>query len=432
MIYFALLIFWVVVTVLFWRQADRRARRFGGAVGAVARLFFLLFFLPLVAYMAIPLTRPLLVDEPFVGPTVWLTFAYIWFPFLLQLLLAAVATKWLWCRAKSVVARRSKRAAETQPSGDVAPLEDTLSRRGAMALAASFAGPLAAIACTGAAVRQYGRFGVRRVELSLASLPADLDGVTIAHVTDVHAGQFFDTDAAARLADMVNGLNADLVAFTGDLLDRGLLSRLPIGMRFLERLDRRHGFAFIEGNHDVHEDALAFEKAMLDAGVPLLMDQERTYAIPGRSTAVQFLGVSWGPLKYDDDDDTSIDPPNPRKPGRAWSDAWAASSTAAVAAMRRPGAFPILLAHHPHTIAPASALNLPLTLAGHTHGGQLMLTDNIGAGPVRFKYWTGEHLVGNSKLMICNGVGSWFPLRFNAPAEVLHLTLRRGDGVQGR
>ena len=49
------------------------------------------------------------------------------------------------------------------------------------------------------------------------------------------------------------------------------------------------------------------------------------------------------------------------------------------------------LAHHPHAFDPAAAAGLPLTLAGHTHGGQIMLTDHIGAGPMRFRYWAGEY-----------------------------------------
>jgi predicted MPP superfamily phosphohydrolase len=66
-----------------------------------------------------------------------------------------------------------------------------------------------------------------------------------------------------------------------------------------------------------------------------------------------------------------------------------------------------------------------LVLAGHTHGGQIMLTKNIGAGPMRFRYWTGRYYdpESESNLIVSNGVGDWFPLRINAPAEIVHLTL---------
>lgn len=89
---------------------------------------------------------------------------------------------------------------------------------------------------------------------------------------------------------------------------------------------------------------------------------------------------------------------------------------------RRPEAFPILLAHHPHAFDYAE--NIPLTLAGHTHGGQLMLTEQIGFGPAMFRYWSGLYQRGNRSLVVSNGVGNWFPLRVQAPAEVVHITLR--------
>jgi hypothetical protein len=67
-----------------------------------------------------------------------------------------------------------------------------------------------------------------------------------------------------------------------------------------------------------------------------------------------------------------------------------------------------------------------LVLSGHTHGGQLMLSRNFGVGPLRFRYWAGLYKKPNSQLFISNGFGSWFPLRVNAPAEVVHITLERG------
>ncbi|HEY2107112.1 MAG TPA: hypothetical protein VGH29_15040, partial [Candidatus Binataceae bacterium] len=73
----------------------------------------------------------------------------------------------------------------------------------------------------------------------------------------------------------------------------------------------------------------------------------------------------------------------------------------------------------------AAAASLPLTLSGHTHGGQLMWNERAGFGPALFRYWSGLYTRGASKLIVSNGVGNWFPLRTNAPAEIVHLTLLR-------
>jgi predicted MPP superfamily phosphohydrolase len=70
-------------------------------------------------------------------------------------------------------------------------------------------------------------------------------------------------------------------------------------------------------------------------------------------------------------------------------------------------------------------LGLPLTLAGHTHGGQLMLTPELGAGSAMFRYWSGIYQKNSRTVVVSNGTGNWFPVRVNAPAEIIHLTLRR-------
>ncbi len=90
---------------------------------------------------------------------------------------------------------------------------------------------------------------------------------------------------------------------------------------------------------------------------------------------------------------------------------------------REPGDFTILLAHHPEAFDAAARANIPLTLAGHTHGGQLMLAPRFGFGPWFYRYWSGVYQKGSSQLVVSNGTGNWFPLRIGAPAEIIHLTL---------
>jgi hypothetical protein len=85
-----------------------------------------------------------------------------------------------------------------------------------------------------------------------------------------------------------------------------------------------------------------------------------------------------------------------------------------------------LLAHHPHAWDVAAENGVPLVLSGHTHGGQIMLTKRIGAGPLRFRYWSGLYEKPGSRLIVSNGVGDWFPLRVNAPAEIVHITMHPG------
>jgi len=124
---------------------------------------------------------------------------------------------------------------------------------------------------------------------------------------------------------------------------------------------------------------------------------------------VQLLGLSWTRI-YGKGRDAAI-----------------ATSDQRLLEQRVADAFPILMAHHPHAFDAAASAGLPLTLSGHTHGGQLMLNEQLGFGPALFRYWSGLYECGQSKLIVSNGVGNWFPLRLNAPAEILHLTLRTAD-----
>ena len=96
--------------------------------------------------------------------------------------------------------------------------------------------------------------------------------------------------------------------------------------------------------------------------------------------------------------------------------------------LRKPDEFPIVIAHHPHAWDYAG--DVPLVLSGHTHGGQLMVNERLGFGPAIFRYWSGlysrnEGTDRQQSLVVSNGVGNWFPLRTAAPAEIVHLTLRR-------
>lgn len=264
--------------------------------------------------------------------------------------------------------------------------------------------PILTMGAAGASLAQLSSpVRIRRMELSLARLPRELDGMTIAHLTDMHVGKFTRPGMLPAIAEQVNRLKADFVLVTGDIIDISL-SDLPAGIDMLRRIDPRNGMFICEGNHDMMDDGEIFEQRMWASGLPFLADESRTLSFRDRN--VQFLGVRW----------TKSDPLR-------------CASVLRMKPMLDPDAFPILLAHHPHAFDTASALGIPLTLSGHTHGGQLMLTKNIGAGPALFKYWSGIYRKGENALLVANGVGAWFPLRINAPAEIVHLTLRSVRGA---
>lgn len=253
---------------------------------------------------------------------------------------------------------------------------------------------------TAISIPQKTRFRVRMIDVPIVNLPSALNGVTITHVSDTHVGKFTQGRVLKELAAEVNRLKSDLVLLTGDLIDHSI-DDLPEALDMVESFDPGQGLFNIEGNHDLFDGAEAFAQGHVDRGVPLLRAASARMALNGHP--IEIMGVAW-----------------------ARRDAETQQQVAALAAHADPDAFPILLAHHPHAFDAAADHGIPLTLAGHTHGGQLMLTPEIGPGPMLFRYWSGFYQKKNSSLVVSNGAGNWFPLRTAAPAEVLQLTLRRG------
>jgi len=278
-----------------------------------------------------------------------------------------------------------------------------LSRRQFLGVALAAAPPLFNLSLATVAMRQLDQFRVRRFVLPIAGLPSDLHGLTITQISDMHVGRFTSGRVLREVVRVVNELRADLVLLTGDLINDALID-LDHGLDLVRSMQARHGVYLIEGNHDLIENGLEFERRVKDSGIPFLLDESIVITI--RGAPLQLLGLSW--TRARENRDVAI-----------------AAAVRELLNQRQPESFPILLAHHPHAFDTAAAASVPLTLSGHTHGGQLMLNEQCGFGPALFRYWSGLYRKGASKLIVSNGVGNWFPLRVRAPAELLHLTLLR-------
>jgi len=291
------------------------------------------------------------------------------------------------------------------------PNEPGLSRRNFL-IATLAVPPAFTLAATGYSLHQQSEFRIRPFELRLPRLPKSLDGLTIAHVSDTHVGGFTRGMVLEKIIEETNKLNADLVLFTGDLINHALAD-LPHAVDMLLQVRYREAMFLCEGNHDLIESRFEFERYARDRRLPILINESATISI--REQAIQLLGLRWGS-------------PGARSPrAREHGDVMIAQSMNVLKPQLNPQAFQILLAHHAHAFDPAAENGIPLTLSGHTHGGQLMLTDNFGFGPAMYRYWSGLYEKNDSKLLVSNGVGNWFPLRINAPAEILHLTLRASE-----
>jgi hypothetical protein len=254
---------------------------------------------------------------------------------------------------------------------------------------------------------QLRQFRIRSIDVTLPGLPQELDRLRIALVSDLHVGTFTSSQTVKRVVEETSRLDADLVLLPGDLINNALAD-LSDALDAVCNMQSRHGAYLCVGNHDLIENGAEFVRRV-KARAPLLVNESRV--VPIRGQHVQLLGLPWN-----------------------HDEALIANSVRQLARQIAPGAFPILLAHHPHAFDAARAVGIPLTVSGHTHGGQLMLHDAVGFGPLLYRYWSGLYRKpahNGASLVVSNGVGNWFPLRTGAPAEIIHLTLRSVDQTTG-
>ena len=279
------------------------------------------------------------------------------------------------------------------------PDREQVTRREFLGASAAFIPPAFTIGGAALGEFQLDDFRVRRATVPIASLPPALEGLTIAHITDLHAGRLTRGKVMERIVAETNGLNPDVIALTGDLINDSL-NAMPAVVELVGGLRAKELLVSCEGNHDLIDNPREFYRQAEKGGLNLLRNDTASLRIRGQ--LVQVLGLPWtrGAVRMGD-------------------------SVRELLAKRDPAAWQLMLAHHPH--AWDLMEDVPLTLSGHTHGGQLMLNEALGAGPMVFRYWSGIYRKEQRTLAVSNGVGNWFPVRTAAPAEILHITLTRAN-----
>lgn len=258
------------------------------------------------------------------------------------------------------------------------------------------------------------RLEVREVTVSSSRLPESFDGYRIVHISDLHTGSFgSDTRFMKRLVEVVNGLGADAVLFTGDIVNASPDELIPYA-GILSGLEAADGVWSVAGNHDYCEYArydrvdgamLAYARVMeteREMGWRVLSNEHRVLRRGGDE--IVLAGV-----------ENCGRPPFPSRGdlGRALEGS-------------DEGLFTILMSHDPsqwrREVLGDSRVDL--MLSGHTHGMQLEV---CGWSPSSWSYseWGGLYSEAGRMLYVSKGVGGTVPFRFGAWPEVTLLILRR-------
>ena len=243
---------------------------------------------------------------------------------------------------------------------------------------------------------------VREVEVPIADLPAALEGYKIAQLTDIHIGPTIHGEWLREVVARVNGLEPDLVAVTGDVVD-GLVPQLASEVAPLAELRGRDGVYYVTGNHEYYWDGLAWCRHFASLGMKVLVN---AHEIIEREGARLLVG---GVSDYR---------AGARVPGHK-SDPAAALAGAPEVDLR------VLLAHQPRSIYKAASAGFDLQLSGHTHGGQFVPFAWIISWVQPYGHGLHRHADG-PWIYVSRGTGYWGPPnRLGAPSEISLLTLRR-------
>lgn len=253
------------------------------------------------------------------------------------------------------------------------------------------------------------RFWVNKISLSMPARHGVLRGLRIMQISDLHIGPVVNRNYLERARRVMLSQKADLLVVTGDIIDNNNYY-LGLAQEFFSSIKGHFplGIYGVLGNHDFIDNGEELSRSLTEVGVRMLRNEAvRLSSAQGKW---QLIGLDY--------------------PMHTWRES---SSRAQVAARyleqalagRKEENLPgIVLNHHPSDFSLFARHDIPLTLAGHTHGGQIVIPGTNFA-PIGdfFSYSRGVYHRGEQHLYVNQGLGHWFPLRIQCDPEITLLQL---------
>lgn len=238
---------------------------------------------------------------------------------------------------------------------------------------------------------------VEQISVTLPRLPARLEGLRVAQLSDLHISSYTTAGDIERAAALAMRQSPDVIMLTGDFIWREVWQYAEELVEPLRTLRAPLGVYAVLGNHDHWEDAALATRVLAEAGVTLLVNQ----AVRLETDAPLWLA--------------------------GLDDVWERKHDMAAALAGAPDdECKLLLVHEPDYADEAARYPVDLQLSGHSHGGQINLP-GYGRPVLPYlgrKYPAGLYQVGPLALYTNRGIGVIAPpVRFNCPPEVTLLTL---------
>lgn len=243
--------------------------------------------------------------------------------------------------------------------------------------------------------------GIKECRIAVPELPADLDGLRLVQISDIHLSSFFSREQLQRVVDQANELRADLALVTGDLITAPG-DPLDEAMEELARLHADHGVLGCLGNHEI------------------VARSERETVAMGARRGMRFLRQQAECLRFGSArlNIAGVDYQRKQRP-----------YLVGAGALRRDDAVNLLLSHNPDVFPVAASQGWDVTVAGHTHGGQITLEYlHPSLNPARFytPFTYGLYKQEGRSLFVTSGLGTvGIPARLGTQAEIALLTLTR-------
>ena len=235
----------------------------------------------------------------------------------------------------------------------------------------------------------------REVKLRLKGLPAGLKGFKIVQLSDLHLGAGKTAAWLDRVVNTANGMDADVIALTGDILDEDICSSGNF-CGILKKLKARHGIFAVTGNHEYYSGIKRFMNFASEAGITPLRNSSAVVAgglvIAGVDDRAGERFGQGGP-----DLDRALD--------------------------GRPEGLPVVLMNHqPVDFSRAVASGVSLQLSGHTHAGQVPPLEPFIW--LIYRYTWGLAGLKDSYIYTSSGTGTWGPpLRVFSRSEIVKFIL---------
>jgi uncharacterized protein len=385
-------------------------------IASVIWLFFIAYNLgPYLAPWEIPrgdsthLTlRHVLFEAPF-----WWWFVGSWVGFVLLMVLWAVdragrAAVWVYRKTRKAAADQ----AATPMPGAIALDPPSPARRRLLEQTAVAVSAVSFVAAAYGLL--YGRLDVEvtHLRIALARLPKAFEGFRIVQLSDVHISPFMTADEIRRCVTIANELKADLVVLTGDYLADDAAAEGEV-VQALAGLRAPYGVFGCLGNHEIYtetEDSIT----RLFAAVGIRVLRQERASIQSHGEVLNLIGIDYQQRRFSRDHDGHL------------VDRYLEGSEKLV----MPDMVNILLCHNPNSFDRAAELGIDLTLAGHSHGGQLSLSFvNRGLSLVypETSYVSGLYEKPGGQLYVNRGIGTTGPpIRLGARPEITLLELVRG------